>query len=343
MMQRGRVETGPVGGGQSGRRGRCPGLLAGLLLAVLADASAAVEPLYSKNLSPAAGLLGLPSPRAAALSAAGSWQLAIHGSIGSHFVVDENGAELLRLDGESQRLALELRHGLGEHWELQLELPWLAHNGGALDSPIDGWHDLWGMSDGGRSELPRDQLDFRYRGPGAEFTLRDSAAGAGDLMLALNRALWTGETLRLSAALGYKFATGSERELLGSGGEDAHLALRAGWTPRDSRFSWQGQAGYLRAGRSGLLGAGQRRELWFAGVALNWAASGRLALVGQIDAHGAPLDSALPALGGSSLRLSAGGRWQFSHRWALELSVVEDIRVETAPDVIFQASVRWRP
>ncbi len=92
-----------------------------------------------------------------------------------------------------------------------------------------------------------------------------------------------------------------------------------------------------------MLGSRQRRELWFAGAALNWASTGRLALIGQVGAHGAPLDSALPALGGSALRLTAGGRWQFSQHWSLELSVVEDIRVETAPDVIFQASARWRP
>jgi hypothetical protein len=312
-------------------------------MAVLPDTNAEVETLYSKNLSPVAGLLGLPSPRAAALTAAGDWQFAAHGAISSHFVEDENGGERLRLDGESYRLALELRHGLGENWEVQLELPWLAHNEGSLDSLIDDWHDLWGMPGGGRSKRPRDQLDFRYRGIGADFTLRDSAAGAGDLTLALNRALLAGEILQLSAALGYKFATGSERELLGSGAEDVHFALRAGWTPRDSRFSWQGQAGYLRAGRSALLGHRQRRELWFAGVALNWAASGRLTLIGQVDAHGAPLNSALTALGRSALRLTVGGRWQFSQHWSLELSVVEDIQVETAPDVIFQASARWRP
>lgn len=326
------------GGGRCRRRGSWWLLVPALLLA---GGGQATEPLYSKNLSPLTGLLGLPSPRAAALTPPGDWQLALHGAGASHFVLDEAGGEQVRLDGESYRLALELRRGVGGGWELQLELPWLAHNGGSMDSLIDGWHDLWGMSDGGRGGVPRDQLDFVYRAPGAGFTLRDSAAGVGDLTLALNRALLAGPSLKVSAELGYKFATGSERELLGSGAEDVHVALRAAGAPPASRFSWQGQAGYLRAGRSSVLGERQRRDLWFAGVGLSWAATDQLALIAQLDAHGAPLRSALPVVGGSALRLTAGGRWQVSRQWALELSIVEDVRVETAPDIIFQASARW--
>ena len=41
--------------------------------------------------------------------------------------------------------------------------------------------------------------------------------------------------------------------------------------------------------------------------------------------------------------LTAGARWRFAQHWALDFSVVEDILVETAPDVIFQASLRYRP
>jgi hypothetical protein len=37
-----------------------------------------------------------------------------------------------------------------------------------------------------------------------------------------------------------------------------------------------------------------------------------------------------------------GTRWYFAPQWSVDISVVEDIRVETAPDVTFQASVRYR-
>ena len=40
---------------------------------------------------------------------------------------------------------------------------------------------------------------------------------------------------------------------------------------------------------------------------------------------------------------TVGVRWRFARHWALDFSVVEDIAVETAPDVIFQASLRLSP
>ena len=45
----------------------------------------------------------------------------------------------------------------------------------------------------------------------------------------------------------------------------------------------------------------------------------------------------------AALLLNVGARWQVSPLWALEAGFIEDIRVETAPDVTFQASLRFTP
>lgn len=315
--------------------------LLGCLLAL--PSAAAAEPLYAKNLSPVAGLLGLPSPRAAELTGSGNWQFAAHVGIASHFAVDSNSREAVNLDGETWRAAFDFRYGLTGQWELQLELPVLSQDGGSLDSLIDGWHDLWGMPDGGRKDVPRDRLDFRYGSASGGFALQDSAGGVGDVTLALHRALYRDDSWQLSAGVGYKFASGRERDFLGSGAEDVFAVFRAGHAAPGSRFRWQGQAGYLRAGSSDLLGPAQERNLWFAGVGMDWAWLDALSLLLQVDSHSAPLDSSLTALGGTALLLTAGARWRFSEHWALDLGFVEDIRVETAPDVTFQASLRYRP
>ncbi len=316
--------------------------LAGSVLA-LPPAVSVAEPLYVKNLSPVAGLVGLPSPRAAQLVGSGKGQFATHMAIASHFAVDSSDREAVVLDGESWRLAFDFRYGFAEDWELQLELPLLTHDGGSLDSLIDGWHDLWGMPDGGRRQVPRDRLDYRYAAAADGFQLRDSSGGIGDVTLALHRTLYRDDSWQLSAGVGYKFATGRERDFLGSGAEDGFLVLRAGHAAPGSRLSWQGQAGYLRAGRFDLPGAAQQRDLWFAGVGVDWAWLDTLSLLLQLDSHSAPLDSDLTALGETALLLTAGARWRFSRDWALDLALVEDIRVETAPDVTFQASLRYRP
>jgi len=86
---------------------------------------AAAEPLYVKNLSPATGLFGLPSQRSASSQDPGSLGLALHSSVANNYVLDANSREYLNLDGETLRVALELRYGLAQNWDLQLEVPWL--------------------------------------------------------------------------------------------------------------------------------------------------------------------------------------------------------------------------
>lgn len=315
-------------------------LAAATLGAVAAQAS---EPLYAKNLSPVTGLLGLPSQRFAGTGPAGALDLALHGNVANFYVVDRRDGETLNLDGETLRFALELRYAITDNWDVQLELPWLHHSGGQLDSLIDNWHDLWGMSDGGRSKAPRDQLDVRYDGNGA-FALENDASGLGDVTLSLGYQVYRDDSAAASVVAGYKFASGDDDKFLGSGAEDAYLLLRfTGDHLSSLPLRWHGQLGYLRAGRSDAIGPAQERDLWFAGLALDWMITGNWSLLGQIDGHAAPLDSRLTALGEDAIMLTVGARWRFGRHWALDFSVVEDVQVETAPDVTFQASLRYAP
>ena len=300
------------------------------------------EPLYVKNLSPVSGLLGLPSQRQADTQAAGSYSLAMHSSIASHYVAETSTAEQVSLDGETARFALEARYGLAENWDIQLEVPWLKHSGGFLDNAIDSWHDIWGMSDGGRSNVAHDILDFHYFDPSARFSLTDDASGLGDISLSLSHAFYRDDNSALSAVIGYKFATGDEDELLGSGEDDVFLALRfSGAHLANLPLNWHGQVGYLYAGSSDVLGSRQENDLWFAGLSLDWAIAQSFSLFAQLDVHAAPMDSELTALGDEAFLGSLGGRWSFARNWSLDVSFIEDLQVETAPDITFQASIRY--
>jgi len=306
---------------------------------------AAYEPLYVKNLSPVTGLLGLPSQRSAASEAEGKLALALHSSVANNYVLDANSHEYLNLDGETLRFALDLRYGLAPDWDVQLEVPWLKQSGGQLDSLIDNWHDLWGMSDGGRSQVPRNLLDYRYASSSAPgFLLEDDSSGLGDITLALNYAFFRDEDAVASVALGYKFGVGDEDKFLGSGADDVYVALRfSGAHLSGLPLRWHGQAGYLRAGDSNLLDGIQRQDLWFAGLALDWLVSENWSLLAQVDSNAAPTRSDITALGDTAGTFTAGARWRFAPGWSVDASVVEDILVETAPDVTFQATFRYSP
>ena len=302
------------------------------------------EPLYAKNLSPVAGLFGLPSQRNAATLAAGQFSAALHSSIANHYIRDSDGDEWLNFDGETWRLAFEARLGLADGWDLQLEVPWLDHSGGNLDGVIDDWHDLWGMPDGGRSNVERDLLDYRYRGQDEAFLLEDDNSGMGDINLSLTHRFYQVDYASASVALGYKFATGDEDDFLGSGAQDAWLALRYSAEQLSNLpLRWHGQLGYLHAGDSDLLGKIQERDLWFLGLTMDWIVAPAWSIIAQVDAHRAVADSDITGLGDDTIMLTVGGRWRLSRDFALDISVVEDIRVETAPDVTFQLSVRFRP
>ena len=299
-------------------------------------------PLYVKNLSPVASLLGLPSQRAANTQAAGTYSLAMHSAIASHYAAEAGVSEQVNLDGETVRLALEARYGLGDGWDVQIEVPWLSHSGGNLDSAIDSWHDLWGMSDGGRSSVEHDILDFSYSDPASGFSLTDDVSGLGDINVSLSHEFYRDENSAANVVAGYKFATGDEDELLGSGEADAYLALRfSGAHLASLPLSWHGQVGYLYAGSSELLGPRQENNLWFAGISMDWVVAPKFSLFAQLDMHAAPLDSELTALGEEAFLGTLGGRWRFANNWALDVSLIEDLSVETAPDATFQASIRY--
>lgn len=323
-------------------------LVAGLLclcpaLGALADALSEVsEPLYVKNLSPVAALFGLPSQRSASTAEPGELGVSLHASVASHFVSDSNRRELINLDGETRRLALELRYGISENWDIQLELPWLDHSGGDLDKLIDDWHDLWGMADGGRSDAPRDVLAYRYARAEGDLALAEDSSGTGDVSISVSHAFYRTESAAASAVLGYKFGTGEIDDFTGSGADDMYLALRmSGDHLSGLPFTWHGQAGYLRAGKADVIGRFQQRDMWFAGISMDWRFAERWSAIVQLDSHAAPLSSELTAVGDEAFLLSVGARWRFARRWLVDLSVVEDIGVETAPDVAFQASIRW--
>jgi hypothetical protein len=314
------------------------------LLLLQALPTSAAEPLYVKNLSPVAGLFGLPSQRSADTPGAGEFLLAVHGSLANTYVNEFRRPEAVNLDGEVGRVALELRYGIGEDWDLSIEVPWLQHSGGHLDSLIDGWHDLFGMSDGGRDAVDRDLLDYRYAGPDTAFELTDDASGVGDISVALNRVFYRRDATRVSAVAGYKFSSGDAGDFTGSGSEDAYLALRfSGAHLSGLPLTWHGQLGYLRAGEADALGELQNRDLWFVGLALDWAAWEHVSLLAQLDGHAGPTDSSLTGIGEDAWMLSLGLRWQLAPRWQLDFSFVEDIQIETAPDIIFQTSLRYHP
>ena len=84
---------------------------------------------------------------------------------------------------------------------------------------------------------------------------------------------------------------------------------------------------------------------WIAHAAggFGYAATRWLELRAQVLARTGTHDSELPMLGEPSVILSFGGNIRLGDNYDLSLSVGEDIKVESSPDVSFQLSLRYRP
>jgi len=302
------------------------------------------EPLYGKNLAPLNGLFGFPTLRSAAALEAGSYGAALHSSIANNYSVDVSGDESVNFDGETLRFAARFQLGLGAGWELEAEVPWLQHEGGELDEAIENWHDFWGLPDGNRDDVARDLIDFSYSGPGAQFALDRDVSGWGDISIALVRDLWRDDSSAISARAGVKLGTGDEDDLLGSGSEDYFISLNfSGRQMSELPLVWHGQLGYLRAGDADLLGDIQEQDLWFAGIGVEWQGWETVHLKLQVDSNAAVADSTLTQMGDAAVQLSAGLGWLFAPGWEAEFSFSEDIAVDTAPDFVIQAGLRYRP
>jgi len=298
------------------------------------------QPLWVENMSPMAQHVALPSQRSAQIADAWSWEL--NTAIASHWTVQDEDDTTLRFDGETTRMTAALEWGFASRYSARVVVPWIQHTGGFLDPLINDWHALFGMSDGGRQQFTDDQLAFQYRSDRHTQSLTGTSAGIGDIRTELSYQLAQSPTDSWSLSAGYKWATGDEDQWLGSGGGDAFATLRySGRHRADLPLIWHGQLGYIRAGKSALLGPEQRRHLWQAGVAVEWQLTKAWSLLAQLDGHAGVMRSQVPAVDEPTVMLALGMRYALSSELTLDASFIEDIRVESAPDVTFQASLRW--
>ena len=80
----------------------------------------------------------------------------------------------------------------------------------------------------------------------------------------------------------------------------------------------------------------------FGSVAMAWQALSRVAFKGQVDGHTPFYDSGLKELGDFSWKIMIGAEWEVNPQWRLDFGIVEDIAVNTAPDVVFHFVARRR-
>ena len=309
------------------------------------------EPLRIVNLHPFHLLYGVPASFGARVLAPGSSELILSADMASYLVGESSGPERVLLDGETGRLALALRGGFRDRWEWFVEAPLVAHRAGAFDAFIEGWHDFFGLPQGGRDKAPRDRLAIFYEDEtGTRVNIRRSVLSLGDVSFGAGyappRRGSSNDGLAIRASV--KLPTGDGDSLAGSGGFSSSVwAETSGALPGASA-----SRGWLYAATLGALVAETPRNLpefsreWsvFGRFGVTWRPLARLALTAQIDVHSSPYGSSRASpLSDPIVLMGLGGALRLSAGTTLEVALTEDDGSRaSAPDVGLHFALRRR-
>ena len=257
--------------------------------------------------------------------------------VANEYVAEGNCAvECILLDGETARLRLTHRRGLGAGWDFSTELSLLDRGGGFLDGWIQDWHDWFGLPNGGRELTQDDQYRFHYeRQNTVLFDHTSGGTGMGDLTLAVGRRWGRSSALRAMARL----PTGDDGDLEGGSSGAALWVEQALALPP----AWSGYAalGGSYSERGAVLPAMQNRAIAFGGVGIAAPVTRAVRLTAQLQMHGRLYDgSELTPLARGGSPLTLGLQFRTGARGSVELGFQEDPSVNGSPDFAIYLSIR---
>ncbi|MGI9326921.1 MAG: DUF3187 family protein [Pseudomonadales bacterium] len=307
------------------------------LITVPGFAEQGERPLAIRNLSPVAGLYGLPRMRGGALGE--GLQLSVNIAQVSNFTSANIGGTQVFFDGETTVFDYSLSRRWGEQAEWGVTFPYVAHSGGFLDGFIDDFHSLFGLPEGGRERAKSDQLDYLVRIDGETLvSFDDSRGGIGDVQAWLGYALWDAPAREVNLRAQVKLPTGRSSRLTGSEGLDIAL-----WAELQERRLLQSLGAVISLGAGAVwLDEGElaprSQESWamVGHFGLRRGFGSRFELLGQLDAHSQLHDNPADAMGGSALMGSLGLRAAITPRLQMEFVVIEDLQSRSTSDVVFQ-------
>lgn len=318
---------------------RAPLYLALLLSAGPALAAGPGGPLATYNQSALARAFELPVLGQARVLTAGESADALRYDLTTEYHTSGDAGEVVVLDGETNLLTLAFRRGLGRGLDLSLQLPVMYQGGGFMDGPVEDWHSLFGLPQGGREQAPRNRYLYGYARNGQTQLLEQrSGADFGDVRMALGWQALDGLALRTEI----KFETGSESHLAGGNSGvaawgDYALPFAAG-----SMFSGYLSGGVSYNGQTAILGDMQTQWVPFAGAGLAARVFDPLSLLVQLYGHGALYDESELDPFRDALQLTMGLRYHVDPRFDVDLAFQEDLITTSSPDFSVHLALNWR-
>ncbi|MDG0968645.1 MAG: DUF3187 family protein [Porticoccaceae bacterium] len=265
------------------------------------------------------------------------WQASFNVANTVQLETDENSEETILLDAESKKIRLGIEYGLTDEWMIGLDLPYIEHSRGSLDSPVDEFHKIFGFPEGPRGSREKGLLAINYTKQGQPLVQRtSSSAGIGDIGVSLTGRIITPFLDRVTVSGKFKFPTGDHKLLTGSGTHDVALWVSVVDSIGQDFAHFFTIGGALIEQDKGLLEDMRVDHFGFLSYGIAWHFNPSIDLKVQLDSRSAIYNQTdlLPLK--SSTAVSIGASFALGDRYQLDLAVVEDIHVGSAPDVVFQ-------
>jgi len=299
-------------------------------------------PIYVANQNPFVQIFGLPKPEPGTITPKGRLDAGFLYYVSNNAI--KNDDETLIWDGETAQYNFRVRYGFSDQLELGVDVPFIDHSGGYLDSVIRQFHRMFGYPNDRQEQFDKNQIHYKVDEKGTGFEMQERQSGLGDIRFSaaiplFSKSLHSQRYLALRPLL--KLPTGDSQHLLGSGGTDVSMSLAYSdyETLGGINTVLSANCGVIYMGNTKVLRGLQRHFAGYGGVSLDWLATKHLEFKLQLDMHSAFYESEFKQLG-SSIQLLAGGTARLPGEVLLDLGMSQQVVTDSTPDLGLYLSLR---
>lgn len=314
------------------------------LLALVSKAQIDIRPFASHNQSPLIHFFGLPNNEGGSIMAKNKFYMSAGINLISNTTNELIKEELVYFDGEMTRIDLSFCYGIARNLEIGLNVPFINHSSGFLDRSVDGWHGFFGLPEGARSNVPRNEMLYTYaQNEEPFFNLSEDCFGIGDISFEIGLKLLQGRQHAMALRAYLKLNNGDKKQLIGSGTVDLSCQLSGTMSGVGKKpVSFFYSLAYLRVGGGSVLENMQVKDVALGSLGLAVTANSWLVPKIQFDYHSRIYKgSGTQELGEYALQMLLGADFILNPHAILTAGFAEDVKINTSPDIVFHLGLSY--
>jgi len=305
-------------------------------------------PLKLYSQSPFQSLRLVIRPRTPSTLAKGRYELSANSTWVNVWGVEKDVGDPTNrffLDVEMLQTTIALAYGISDTLEIEGEIQNRSRFGGKMDSFTQGVHDLFGIDQNGRDEVPKNDFVVNLNppgGPSVELGDDDRGNYSRTLQFSVQHNVTCG-TARLPA-LSYSVSVRLETLDVGdlSGGSDLDFGASVSLARRLGRFYLYGILGHAWFGRNNFRGIELEDTQFSALLAAEWRFRAMQSLLVQYLRTDGVIDG-FGAFGETSNEVTLGYKWELRQKGILEFGLIENVgSFDNSPDFGFHLGFSQR-